>query len=128
MLEAVCAVGKPVVLLLYGPGIFALPWAKERVSAMVQAFMPGEEAGRVVADALDGSVNPGGHLPFTVPHHVGQIPLVYNHRLGYRHHLVFLYHQVYHHRLAFLHPQVCHHLLEYHFLLVCRVYLVLLCL
>ena len=49
-------------------------------------------------------------------------PLVYHHRL------VFLYHQVYHHLLAYLHPQVYHHLLEYHFLLVYRVYLVLLCL
>lgn len=82
LLEAVCAVGKPVALVLYGPGVFSLPWAKEHVSAMVQAFMPGAEAGRVVADALDGTLNPGGHLPFTVPHHVGQLPLVYNHRVG----------------------------------------------
>ena len=82
LLEAVCAVGKPVVLVLYGPGVFAIPWAKEHVSAIVQAFMPGAEAGRVVADVLDGTVNPGGHLPFTVPHHIGQLPIVYNHRVG----------------------------------------------
>ena len=44
--------------------------------------MPGAEAGRVVADVLDGTVNPGGHLTFTIPHHIGQIPLVYNHRMG----------------------------------------------
>ena len=37
---------------------------------------------RVVADVLDGTVNPGGHLPFTVPHHIGQLPIVYNHRMG----------------------------------------------
>ncbi|MBR1583931.1 MAG: glycoside hydrolase family 3 C-terminal domain-containing protein [Clostridia bacterium] len=82
LLEKVCAVGKPVVLVLYGPGIFALPWAKEHASAMVQAFMPGAEAGRVISDVLDGTVNPGGHLTFTVPHHIGQLPIVYNHRTG----------------------------------------------
>ena len=82
LLEAVCAAGKPVALVLYGPGVFALPWARDHVSAMVQAFMPGAEAGRVIADALDGTVNPGGHMPFTVPHHIGQLPIVYNHRVG----------------------------------------------
>ena len=82
LLEAVWAAGKPVVLVLYGPGVFALPWAAEHTSAMVQAFMPGAEAGRVLADVLDGTVNPGGHLTFSVPHHIGQIPLTYNHRTG----------------------------------------------
>ena len=82
LLEKITAVGKPVVLVLYGPGVFSLPWAKKHTAAMVQAFMPGAEAGRVVADVLDGSTNPGGHLTFTVPHHIGQLPIVYNHRTG----------------------------------------------
>ena len=82
LLEALCATGKPVVLILYGPGVFALPWAAEHTAAMVQAFMPGADAGRVLADVLDGTVNPGGHLTFTVPHHIGQLPITYNHRVG----------------------------------------------
>lgn len=82
LLEALCATGKPVVLILYGPGVFALPWAAEHTAAMIQAFMPGAEAGRVLADVLDGTVNPGGHLTFTVPHHIGQLPIVYNHHMG----------------------------------------------
>lgn len=82
LLEALCATGKPVVLILYGPGVFALPWAAEHTAAMIQAFMPGAEAGRVLADVLDGTINPGGHLTFTVPHHIGQIPITYNHRVG----------------------------------------------
>ena len=49
---------------------------------MVQAFMPGADAGKVLTDVLDGTVNPGGHLTFTVPHHIGQLPLTYNHRTG----------------------------------------------
>ena len=42
--------------ILYGPGVFALPWAAEHTAAMVQAFMPGAEAGRVLADVLDLSL------------------------------------------------------------------------
>lgn len=82
LLEAVCAAGKPVVIVLYGPGVFALPWAAKHAAAIVEAWMPGTSAGCVVADALDGTVNPGGHLPFTVPHHIGQLPLTYAHRVG----------------------------------------------
>lgn len=82
LLEAMVETGKPVVLVLYGPGIFALPWAKENTSAMVQAFMPGADAGVVVADVLDGTANPGGHLTFTIPNHIGQLPLTYHHRVG----------------------------------------------
>ncbi|MBQ6505427.1 MAG: glycoside hydrolase family 3 C-terminal domain-containing protein [Flexilinea sp.] len=86
LLETVAAVGKPIVLVLYGPGVFAVPWAKEHTAAMIQAFMPGAEAGMVIADVLDGTSNPGGHLTFSVPHHVGQLPLVYNHRTGSGYH------------------------------------------
>jgi beta-glucosidase len=82
LLETVAAVGKKVILVLYGPGIFALPWAKEHTSAMLQAFMPGPFAGKAVADVLDGTVNPGGKLTMTIPRSVGQIPVTYNHRTG----------------------------------------------
>lgn len=82
LLEAVAEAGKPVVLILYGPGIFALPWACEHTAAMIQAWMPGQHAGKVVADVLDGTVNPGGKLTTTIPRSVGQTPVVYNHRMG----------------------------------------------
>lgn len=82
LLEAMVATGKPVVLVLYGPGYFSLPWAKEHVSAVVQAWMPGVNAGRVVANVLDGTVNPGGKLPVTIARSVGQVPVNYNHRMG----------------------------------------------
>lgn len=82
LLEAVAATGKPVVLILYGPGVFALPWACEHTAAMIQAWMPGQYAGKVVADILDGAGNPGGKLTTTIPRSVGQTPVVYNHRMG----------------------------------------------
>lgn len=82
LLEAVVAAGKPVVMVMYGPGIFALPWAFGHAAAVIQAWMPGQYAGKVVADVLDGTVNPGGKLTTTIPRSVGQTPVVYNHRMG----------------------------------------------
>lgn len=82
LLEAVVATGKPVILIMYGPGVFSLPWACDHVDAMIQAWMPGQYAGKVVADILDGTTNPGGKLTTTIPRSVGQTPVVYNHRMG----------------------------------------------
>lgn len=82
LLEAITAVGKPVVVILYGPGIFALPWAVEHTAAMIQAWMPGAGAGRSVAKLLAGEMNPSGKLPFTIPRNVGQLPITYNQRVG----------------------------------------------
>ncbi len=82
LLEAVTATGKPVVLVLYGPGVFAINWAQENCGAIIQAFMPGQFAGKVVTDALDGTINPGGKMTMSVPRTTGQIPIYYNHRIG----------------------------------------------
>lgn len=86
LLEAVAAVGKPVAVVLYGPGVFAVNWAQAHVSAILQAFMPGQFASKAVADALYGDVNPGGKLTMSVPRGVGQIPIFYNHKNGSGYH------------------------------------------
>lgn len=82
LLETLVSSGKPVVLVLLGPGIFSVPWAVAHCSAIVQAWLPGLDAGRAIADVLSGAVNPGGKLPITVPRSVGQIPVTYNHKAG----------------------------------------------
>ncbi len=80
LLEAVTAVGKPVAVVLYGPGVFAVNWAQEHVSAILQAFMPGQFAAEAVTKVLYGDVNPGGKLTMSVPRSAGQIPVYYNHK------------------------------------------------
>lgn len=82
LLEAVEEVKKPVIVVLYGPGSFAVSWAQEHAAAILEAWMPGPEAGTAVADVLDGTINPGGKLPVTVPRSVGQVPIYYNHKVG----------------------------------------------
>ncbi len=82
LLEKIAAVGKPVVIVLYGPGVFAVNWAQENISGIIQAGMPGPFAGEVVANVIDGSYNPGGKLTMTIPRSTGQIPIFYNHKTG----------------------------------------------
>ena len=82
LLEAMVETGKPIVLITYGPGIFALPYACEHTAAMIQAWMPGQYAAEVMAKALVGEANFGGKLTTTIPRGVGQTPVTYNHRMG----------------------------------------------
>jgi beta-glucosidase len=72
--------GKPVIAVLVNGRPLAVPWLQEHVSAILEAWIPGEEGAAAVADALFGAVNPGGKLPVTVPRSVGQVPICYNHK------------------------------------------------
>ncbi len=80
LLEAVAATGTPVVLVLVNGRPLSVSWAAEQVPAIVEAWLPGEEGAAAVADILFGDVNPSGKLPITVPRHVGQVPIYYNHK------------------------------------------------
>lgn len=82
LLELMVKSGKKVVLILYGPGVFAAGYAKENTAAMIQAFMPGQFAGKAVTKVLYGDKNPGGKLTMTIPRTDGQIPIFYNHKRG----------------------------------------------
>ena len=77
-LEAIVATGKPVVLVLFSGRPLALPWAAAHVSAMVEAWYPGVQAGPALVRTLFGDVNFSGKLPVSVPRAVGQEPLYYN--------------------------------------------------
>jgi beta-glucosidase len=52
----------------------------ERVPAILEAWYPGQEGGRAVAEILFGAVNPCGKLPISFPKTVGQVPVFYNHK------------------------------------------------
>ncbi len=78
--KAIIATGKPVVVVLINGRPFAIPWLDQHANAILEAWLPGEEGGRAIADILFGKANPGGKLPVTFPRHVGQVPVFYNHK------------------------------------------------
>ena len=78
LLEAVVASGKPVVLLVFSGRPLVLDWAAQHVSAIMEVWYPGVEAGPAIADTLFGDVAPSGKLTMSFPRAVGQEPLYYN--------------------------------------------------
>jgi len=75
LLEAVAATGKPLVLIIFSGRPLAIPWAADHVSAILQAWFPGVQAGPALVRTLFGDVSPSGKLTVSVPRSVGQEPL-----------------------------------------------------
>jgi beta-glucosidase len=80
LLEAVCATGTPVVVVLMSGRPLAIPWMVEHVPAILCAWHGGVRAGRAVADILSGQVNPSAKLSISFPRAVGQVPIYYAHK------------------------------------------------
>jgi beta-glucosidase len=70
-----------VVLLNSKP--LTVPDVIEMADAVVEAWNPGCEGGRAVAEVLFGKTNPSGKLTVSWPAHVGQQPVFYNSTLGW---------------------------------------------
>jgi beta-glucosidase len=47
--------------------------------SILEAWYPGEQGGRAVAETLFGDNNPAGRLPVSFPRSVGQLPVFYDH-------------------------------------------------
>lgn len=80
LVKAVRDSGTPTVVVLVNGRPLATRWIAENVSAIVEAWCPGEKGGAAVADVLFGDYNPNGHLPITIPRHAGQLPVYYNYQ------------------------------------------------
>jgi len=80
LLEAVYKVNKNIVLVLTNGRPLAIPWADEKIPAIVEAWHLGVQSGNAIAQVLYGDYNPSGKLPMTFPRSVGQIPIYYNYK------------------------------------------------
>jgi beta-glucosidase len=65
LLEKVCAVGKPVILLVLTGSAMDLSKAAEQAEAIVQCWYPGAQGGTAIARLLFGEFSPEGRLPVT---------------------------------------------------------------
>jgi beta-xylosidase len=79
LVEAVLETGTPVVLVVVSGRPYALGGYVDRVAAIVQAFLPGEEGAAAIAGVLTGEVMPTGKLPVQVPKAPGAQPNTYLH-------------------------------------------------
>ena len=80
LIQAVCATGKPVVLVLVQGRPWTIDWEKAHVPAILEAWFPGEQGGNAIADILLGKVNPSGRLNCTFPQSVGHLPVAYDYK------------------------------------------------
>ena len=80
LLEAVFKVNKNIVLVLNNGRPLAIPWAKENIPAILEAWHLGTQSGNAIAQVLYGDYNPSGKLPMTFPRNVGQVPIYYNYK------------------------------------------------
>lgn len=75
LLKDAHSVGKPTLLVLYNAGPVDVTWAKQNVDAILENFLPGQEAGKALLAIITGEVNPGGRLPYTWPLDMDQVML-----------------------------------------------------
>jgi len=73
LIQALQATGKPVVMVMINGQPLTVNWENKYVPAILEAWFPGPESGKVIAETLFGDNNPGGKLSITFPKTVGQI-------------------------------------------------------
>ncbi|HKW97542.1 MAG TPA: glycoside hydrolase family 3 C-terminal domain-containing protein [Bryobacteraceae bacterium] len=80
LVKAVYETGTPTVVVLVNGRPLSTRWTAANVTAIVEAWRPGERGGQAVADVLFGNYNPTGRLAITIPRHSGQLPAYYNYK------------------------------------------------
>ena len=80
--RAVLATGTPVVTVLVVGRPCGSEELHQRSAAVLLAWLPGQEGGAAIAEALAGTINPGGKLPISFPRSVGQLPVFYGHKVS----------------------------------------------
>ena len=73
LVARVAAVNPRTVVVLQTGAPVELPWL-DQVSAVLQAWYPGQECGHAIADVLFGAAEPGGRLPQTWPQRLSDSP------------------------------------------------------
>lgn len=80
LVDAVSALGKPVIAVLFNGSPLDLNFLSEKVPAILECWYLGQQGGRAVAETVFGQINPGGKLPISFPRSVGHVPCYYNYK------------------------------------------------
>ncbi|MBT8315993.1 MAG: beta-glucosidase [Lutibacter sp.] len=71
--------GKPIILVMVQGRPRIMREIEPLVDAVIMAYLPGQEGGKVISDVLFGKINPSGKLPYTYPKYSGNY-LTYYHK------------------------------------------------
>lgn len=82
LLEKLAATGKPIILVLINGRPIAIEKEARLAGDILEAWYPGAEGGKAIADILFGDYAPTGRLPITFPKSVGQLPVYYSQPKG----------------------------------------------
>lgn len=74
LLKAIYQVNPRIVLVFHSGNPLTSEWADTHIPAIMQAWYPGQEAGRALADLLFGNENPSGKLSMTIYRAEDQLP------------------------------------------------------
>lgn len=74
LLKAIYQVNPRIVLVFHSGNPLTSEWADVHIPAIMQAWYPGQEAGRALANLLFGNENPSGKLPMTIYKTEEQLP------------------------------------------------------
>jgi len=74
LIKEIKALGKPVVLVLLNGSALSVNWEEKNIPAIVEAWYPGQAAGKAIADVLFGDYNPAGRLPLTFYRSLQDLP------------------------------------------------------
>lgn len=74
LMDAVLAVGKPVIVCLMAGSAIDLSVAQDKAEAILQLWYPGARGGRTAADILFGECSPSGKLPVTFYRTLEELP------------------------------------------------------
>jgi len=80
LVKVIYETGTPIIVVLINGRPLSINWIMNNITSVLEAWLPGEEGARAVADVLFGDYNPGGKLPISFPRSVGQVPVYYNHK------------------------------------------------
>jgi beta-glucosidase len=73
LVDAVVAANPHTIVVVESGGPILMPWLSQ-VSAVLEAWYPGQSGGPAIADLLFGVTNPSGKLPITFPASEAQLP------------------------------------------------------
>ena len=76
--DELLSTGKPVVLVVFGGRAQIISKLAKRCAAVIQAWYPGEEGGKAVADILYGKISPSAKLSVSYPNQEINEAICYN--------------------------------------------------